>query len=121
MPIVSIDGAERRVEPESAIHRRMPLAIGSCLFLILMYCTATVFVRSAWALQSFQIGIFGLVGVSLLLHLGRERDTVAIGWEPLLIYLFPIWGLVQLVAHTTASTFETREVLLRWGALAGVF
>ena len=121
MPIVSIDGAERRVKPESAIHRRMPLAIGSCLFLILMYCTATVFVRSEWALQSFQVGIYGLVGVTMLLHLGSKRETVAAGWEPWLVYLIPLWGLVQLVAHTTASTFETREVLLRWGALAGVF
>ena len=121
MPVVSIDGAVRLGKPESATQRRMPVAAGSCLFLILMYCTATVFVRSAWALQSFQIGIFGLVAVILFLHLGREREAVAVGWEPWLLYLIPVWGLVQLLAHTTASTFETRQVLLRWGALVGVF
>jgi O-antigen ligase len=121
MPIVSIDGAERLEKAEPAIHRRMPVVTGSCLFLILMYCTATVFVRSAWALQSFQIGIFGLVAVTMLLHLGSTREPVAAGWESWLVYLIPVWGLMQLVAHTTASTFETREILLRWGALAGVF
>jgi len=121
MPVVSIDGAVRPGKPESAISRRVPVVIGSCLFLMLMYSTATVFVRSAWALQSFQIGIFGLVAVTVLVHLGREQEAVAVGWEPWLIYLIPVWGVVQLVAHTTASTFETREVLLRWGALAGVF
>jgi len=121
MPIVSIDGAGRLEKLESANHPRMQVVTGSCLFLMLMYCTAIVFVRSAWALQSFQIGIFALVGVHMFLHLGRKRETIAVGWEPWLVYLIPLWGLVQLIAHATASTFETREVLLRWGALAGVF
>jgi len=121
MPIVSIDGAGRLEKLESANHRRMQVVTGSCLFLMLMYCTATVFVRSAWALQSFQIGIFGLMAVYLLLDIGRKRETFAVGWESWLVYLIPLWGLVQLISHTTASTFETREVLLRWGALSGVF
>ncbi|HUX46082.1 MAG TPA: O-antigen ligase family protein [Terracidiphilus sp.] len=43
------------------------------------------------------------------------------GLAPWLVYLIPVWGLFQIVAHTTASTFETREEVLRWGALAGVF
>jgi O-antigen ligase len=37
------------------------------------------------------------------------------------VYLIPIWGLVQIFAHTTTSTVETRQAVLRWGALAGVF
>jgi hypothetical protein len=37
------------------------------------------------------------------------------------VYLIPLWGVVQLLAHTTASTVETREAVLRWGALSGVF
>jgi len=121
MQIVPIDGEVRPWKPESAIPRRLPVVTGACLFLMLMFATATVFVRSAWALQSFQIGIFCLVAAYILLHPGRERGTVAVGWEPWLVYVIPVWGLVQLFAHTTASTFETREVLLRWGALAGVF
>ncbi len=121
MPVVSIDGAARLRSPESVVHPSIPVVTGTCLFLMLMYATATVFVGAAWALQSFQIGIFGLVAMTLLFHLGREREAVAVGWEPWLLSLIPVWGWVQLLAHTTASSFETREVLLRWGALAGVF
>ena len=93
----------------------------ACLLLLLVWSTSTVFVRGAWAAQSFQIGIFALVAVYLLGRLGRGGEKVAAGTAPWLVYLIPIWGLVQIVTHTTASSFETREAVLRWGALAGVF
>jgi len=38
-----------------------------------------------------------------------------------LVYLIPLWGVLQILTHSTASTFETREAILHWGALAGVF
>jgi len=37
------------------------------------------------------------------------------------VYLIPVWGLVQIAAHTTSSQADTREGLLRWAAYAGVF
>lgn len=92
-----------------------------CLLFLLMYTTATVFVQSAWALQFFQIGIFVLLAAYLLTGIRGRRERLAGGWAPWVVYLIPIWGLFQLQLHTTASTFETREAVLRWGALAGVF
>ena len=32
------------------------------------------------------------------------------------MYLIPLWGVIQIVAHTTASSFETREEILKWGS-----
>jgi hypothetical protein len=97
------------------------MVVGSCLFVLLVFATVTIFVRPAWALQSFQIGVYGLLAVYLLAGIGRGREAVASGLAPWLIYLVPVWGVVQILAHTTASTFETREEVLRWGALSGVF
>lgn len=91
------------------------------LLFLLMFATATQFVKSAWALQFFQIGVFVLLAVALLAG-GRNRVRhFAAGWTSWVLYLVPLWGVFQILAHTTVSTFETREVLLRWGALVGVF
>lgn len=101
--------------------RRKPVVVTACLFFFLMSCTATMFVQEAWAAQSFQIGVFVLLGAYLLTGMREKKEAVAEGLAPLLVYFAPIWGLVQLVLHTTASTMETRAATLRWGALAGVF
>lgn len=77
--------------------------------------------QEAWALESFQIGVFALVGAYLLAGIRGQKDRVVGGWAPWLVFLIPFWGVFQLLAHTTASTFETREEVLKWGALAGVF
>ncbi len=100
---------------------RETVIVRICLLFLLIYSTATVFVRSSWPLQSFQAGIFLLVAVYLLAGIRGRTERLAGGWTPWLVYLIPVWGLVQLLAHVTASTLETREAVLRWGALAGVF
>jgi hypothetical protein len=92
-----------------------------CLFFLLVFSTATVFVKDAWALQAFQIGVFALLGVYLVAGINKGKEHLASGWAPWLVYLIPIWGLVQILAHTTVSSVETRESVLRWGALSGVF
>jgi len=99
----------------------MPVVVGVCLFILLVFSTATVFVQDLWAFQSFQIGVYFLVALYLLVGLRKKKESMAAGVAPWFVYLIPLWGVVQLLAHTTASTFETREALLRWGALAGVF
>jgi len=106
---------------EAKANRYTPTAVGACLFLCLIFSTVTMFVRPAWALDSFQIGIFALLGVYLLAGIRQGKEHVAGGLAPYLVYLIPLWGVVQLVAHTTASSLETRVSVLRWGALAGVF
>jgi len=57
----------------------------------------------------------------MLAGIARGWEHLAGGLAPWLVYLIPFWGVVQLVAHTTASSVETRKAVLSWGALAGVF
>jgi O-antigen ligase len=107
--------------PHSTPYLRRSVAFGVCLFFLLAYCTSVAFVQQAWATQFFQIGIFALVAAGVLLDIRRKRTRLLGGPMPWLIYAIPLWGIIQIVAHTTASTVETREATLRWAALAGVF
>ena len=50
-----------------------------------------------------------------------SSENLAGGVAPWLVYFIPAWGVIQILAHTTVSTIETREAVLRWGALAAVF
>lgn len=121
LPVIDIRAKTRLDSPEETSFRRTHLIVGALLFLLLFFTTGTVFVEQAWALQSFQIGIYALVAGYLLVHFRGEKEPIASGIVPGLVYLIPLWGVVQIATHTTASTFETRKELLRWGALAGVF
>ncbi len=98
-----------------------PRVVAICLFLLLAFSTGTVFVRDAWAQQSFQIGVFALLGVYLIAGFRRGHEPIARYWPAYLVYLIPFWGVIQILARTTSSTFETRTAVLRWGALAGIF
>jgi hypothetical protein len=95
--------------------------LGACLLFLLAFCTATVFVPAAWALQSFQIGIFVLLVVYFVAGIRSGKSPFAGGLAQWFVYGIPIWGLLQIAVHTTASTFETRASVVRWAALAGVF
>ncbi len=97
------------------------IATDAVLILLLIFSTCTVFVREAWPIESFQIGIYALTATYLLCGIRRNGENLANGVAPWLVYLIPVWGVVQIVAHTTASTIETRGAALRWGALAAVF
>jgi O-antigen ligase len=99
----------------------MTVPVGVLLFLLLCFITSTVWVRETWTLQCFQIGIFALVIAQVVKGGWRDGEDTADGVVPLLVYLIPLWGLIQIVFHTTTSTYETRGEVLRWGALAGVF
>ena len=121
LPVVPINADSGSDEPAVKANRLTPVVVAVCLFVLLVFSTTTMFVRDAWALQSFQVGIFALLAVYLLAGIGREQESVAGGLAPRLLYLIPLWGLIQIIAHTTASSVETRASVLRWGALAGVF
>lgn len=106
----------------AGLGRRWALiTVGAMLILLLIFSTSTVFIKASWPLESFQIGIYALTATYLLYGIRRDRENLAGGLAPWLVYLIPAWGVIQIIAHTTASTIETREAVLRWGALACVF
>jgi O-antigen ligase len=121
LSVIEIRADAGPANPANSIPRYTPVVVGALLSLLLVFATSTVFVREAWALQSFQIGIYALVAAYLLAGIQRGKERVAGGVAPWLVYLIPVWGVVQILAHTTTSNFHTREGALRWGALAGVF
>jgi hypothetical protein len=94
---------------------------GATLVLLLIFGTSTVFVQEPWPVEFFQIGAYALAAAYLLCGFRRGNENLAGGVAPWLVYFIPAWGVVQILAHTTASTIETREAVLRWGALAAVF
>lgn len=120
-PVVEIRANTGPGNPGKPSLRWAPLVVGAILFVLLVFTTSTVFVREAWALQSFQMGICALAAAYLLAGIRQGKEQVAGGPAPWLVYLIPVWGVMQILARTTASSFETREAVLRWGALAGVF
>jgi hypothetical protein len=100
---------------------RLRVFAGVTLVLLLIFSTSTVFLQEAWPLESFQIGIYALTAIYLLCGIRRGREKLARGVAPWLVYLIPVWGIVQILAHTTSSTIATRQEVLRWGALAAIF
>lgn len=121
MPVIDFRAIIKPAKGSTARLQLAPLVVGAGLFLLLFFTTFTVFVKSDWALQCFQIGIYGLVAGYLLWSLRSAKDFLSTHPAAWLVYLIPVWGIVQIVAHTTSSSFETRREVLRWGALAGVF
>jgi hypothetical protein len=120
-PEHTLAGTQTLAAQQASSPSSLDVITGACLFFLLMYCTMTVFVKPEWALQSFQIAIFLLLAIYLLLNLRQPAGLGQGSALANLVYLLPLWGVIQILAHTTASTWETREAVLRWGALAAVF
>jgi O-antigen ligase len=110
-----------RGDPAGTKARWTSTTIGGTLILLLIFSTSTVFLQESWPVESFQIGVYALTATYLLLGIRRDSENLAGGVAPCLVYFIPAWGVIQILAHTTVSTIETREAVLRWGALAAVF
>src|SRR6185437_12259233 len=61
LPVIPIDADSRLDRRTASSNRLSQRAVAACLIALLIFCTATMFVRDAWALQSFQIGVFVLL------------------------------------------------------------
>jgi O-antigen ligase len=121
LPVAQINAHSASAAEPVQASREYSALVGILLFLLLAFITATVWVRRAWPIQCFQIGVYALVIAEVIHGIRRGSEQIADGIAPLIVYLIPLWGVFQIIAHTTISTFETREAILRWGALAGVF
>lgn len=121
LPVVPFIADAGKINPADNSLRQPSKVVAICLLFLLIYATGTVFVRAAWALQTFQIGIFVLLGVYLVAGIRCAKEPIRQEWPAVLVYFVPVWGMMQVFAHTTSSTFETRAAVLRWGSLAAVF
>ncbi len=122
LPITQISEKSQPIKSASLASEYMrALVVEILLFLLLVFATVTVWERHAWAIQTFQIFIFALVAAQLVLGISLHSKKIASGVLPLFVYFIPAWGVIQIVFHTTTSSFDTREAVLRWASLAGVF
>jgi O-antigen ligase len=121
LPIPATNGKSQPGAIITPARRSFSTIFEALFFLLLAFATITVWVRRAWPIQYFQIGIYSLVIAQAVREFLNGTKVKTRGPVPLLVYLIPIWGVLQVLAHTTTSSFETREAALRWGALAGVF
>jgi hypothetical protein len=87
---------------------------------LLIFASATVFVREAWAAQAFQAGVFLLLAAATLAA-PAHACAAPRRLGTFLVWCIPLWGLLQILFRVTSSTADTREAILRWGALAAVF
>ena len=121
LPVIPISAPTASDQKADRVHMRLRVFTGIGLFTLLSYSTVTVFVQNAWALQAFQVGIYTLLGVYLLVNIRSPKEHLAGGLAPWFVYLIPLWGIFQILSRTTASSAETREATLKWGALAAAF
>jgi len=87
---------------------------GWLLLALLVFSTSTAFVRQAWAVQSFNAGI-------LILFAAIGASSRKLEFRRLVLFLLALTGLLQLVLARTVAPSETREAILHWAAMAGVF
>jgi hypothetical protein len=119
--ITSLPLITPRSDSTEDASRPFPLARAILLFCLLIFTTGCVFVQQPWAVLFFEIGTLALVVGCLVWDIHGEKEPLARGWTPWLVYLIPVWGLFQLIFHTTVSSFETRGEFLKWAALASIF
>ena len=90
------------------------------VFLAVLLCFGilTLWVPAYWPVTVFQVGVFGLAGISVW----RARTyppRFAYPFIPLIFAVF--WGLFQLGAGLTAYAFETQRATVHWTTFLAVF
>src|SRR5579859_6730052 len=116
LPVIPFTNDSAATSPVVSSSRTESRIVGVCLLLLLAFATSTMFVKPVWALQSFQIGVFALLASYFVFRIRDEPEQIVPSWPALLVYCVPLWGLFQILWHTTSSSFETRAAVLRWGA-----
>ncbi len=120
-PLPSTSSPSQDTE-NAAIARSAGLPwVGWLLLLLLAFATATVFVREAWAIEAFQMGVFAVLAAYLLVTAWHPPGIASSSITQWLVYAIPLWGVLQIASGATSSVAETQAAVLRWGALAGVF
>src|SRR5580658_4826149 len=77
LPVKTIHANATLIAWRVKAGRRVPTAVGASLILLLVFSTVTAFVQDAWSIQSFQIGIYALVAVYLLVNFRSENERIA--------------------------------------------
>jgi O-antigen ligase len=94
--------------------RRFRRRSAVALALLLFFAVLTLWVPQRWALSLFQAGVF-LLGSAWALRM-MLRPYASRGHFLLIPFAGALlWGLIQLLAHTTIYRFDTWNAVLFWG------
>lgn len=95
-------------------------ALAVCLWLILCYAIAMVWVPDPWAELAAQAMVFAVTTIAALIWLVQETWPPG-SWLLPPIAAVPAWGLLQLALGTTVNSYRTETAVLASAAVTCAF
>ncbi len=95
-----------------------PSSLLYCLVLALFLATLTLWVPSYWPVAAFEIAVFVIAGVAIVL---ARQPAVGAGFPLIVLSLIVLWGCLQLLTGSSINRFETERATLQWMTWAAVY
>jgi hypothetical protein len=95
-----------------------PASLLFCLVLALFLATLTLWVPSYWPVAAFEIAVFLIAGVSIVLG-GQPVNGAA--YPLVVLSSIVLWGCLQLLIGSSINRFETERATLQWMTWAAVY
>jgi hypothetical protein len=95
-----------------------PASLLFCLVLALFLATLTLWVPSYWPVAAFEIAVFVIAGVAIVL---ARQPAVGAGFPLIVLSLIVLWGCLQLLTGSSINCFETERATLQWMTWAAVY
>jgi hypothetical protein len=95
-----------------------PASLLSCLVLALFLATLTLWVPSYWPVAAFEIAVFVIAGVAIVL---ARQPAAGAGFPLIVLSSIVLWGCLQLLTGSSINRFETERATLQWMTWAAVY
>jgi O-Antigen ligase len=95
-----------------------PASLLFCLVVALFLATLTLWVPSYWPVAAFEIAVFVIAGVAILLTM---KPAVGADFPLIVLSSIVLWGCLQLLTGSSINRFETERATLQWVTWAAVY
>jgi O-antigen ligase len=95
-----------------------PASLLSGLVLALFLATLTLWVPSYWPVAAFEIAVFVIAGVAIVL---ARQPAAGAGFPLMILSSIVLWGCLQLLTGSSINRFETERATLQWMTWAAVY
>ena len=95
-----------------------PVSLHSCLVLALFLATLTLWVPAYWPVAAFEIAVFLLAGVAIVLAMQPAANA---GFPLIILSAIVLWGCLQLLTGSSINRFETERASVQWMTWAAVY
>jgi hypothetical protein len=89
-----------------------------CLVLALFLATLTLWVPAYWPVAAFEIAVFLLAGVAIVLAMQPAANA---GFPLIILSAIVLWGCLQLLTGSSINRFETERASVQWMTWAAVY